>query len=81
MITQTALPSLMTQREVAEYLHCSEHHITALRKHGLLTGTRYGKRWLYLEDEINAFVLKTIGKDFNNFRDMTPESAAREYLS
>ena len=81
MVIRDALPSMMTQKEVAEYLHCSEHHITAMRQHGLLTGTRYGKRWMYLEDDICNLVIKTVGKDFNNFRDMTPESATREFLS
>lgn len=81
MSTQTALPSMLTQREVANYLHCNEHHITTMRKHGLIIGTRYGKRWMYLEEDIKDFIHKTYGKDFNNFKDLTPDAAVEEYLS
>ena len=79
MVIQTNLPVLLTQSEVAEYLHCSEHHVTHLRQYGLLQGTRYGKRWMYHAEDVEKFVKGTSGKDFQNFRDMTIESAQKEY--
>ncbi|MBR4456742.1 MAG: helix-turn-helix domain-containing protein [Solobacterium sp.] len=79
MVIQANLPVLLTQSEVAEYLHCSEHHVTHLRQYGILKGTRYGKRWMYLAEDINKFVMANIGKDFQCFMDMTPESVCEEY--
>lgn len=70
---------LLTTKEVAEKLHCSTHHVGYLRMYGLIRGTRYARNWLYLEEDIDAFIAATIGKDFWNFRDMTPDTAQKEY--
>ena len=71
---------LLETKEVAEILHCSTHHITTLRKSGLLPGTRLGKGWLYSENDIQHFLYVTHGKDLNNLKDMTPEGIAKNFL-
>ena len=72
---------LMTTKEVAEKLHCSTHHIGNLRKHGLLKGTRFARNWLFDEEEVNRFIRVNEGKDFWNFKDMTPEAARVKYAA
>ncbi len=73
------LSEIMTTKQVAEFLHCSTHQVGYLRKYGLLVGTRFGKYWLFEKDEIIDFVKRSKGKDYANFRDMTPEAARKKY--
>lgn len=70
---------LLTTKEVAEVLHCSTHQVAHLRQHGLIRGTRFAKYWMYSEDDINNFIKNNLGKDFWNFRDLTPEAAQKKY--
>lgn len=70
---------LMTQEEVGEYLHCSTHHVTHMRQAGLIKGMKFGKRWLYVKDDIMEFVMESIGKDYSNFRDMSPDGLKNKY--
>ena len=74
------LSEIMTTKQVAEFLHCSTHQVGYLRKYGLLVGTRFGKYWLFEKDEIIDFVKRSKGKDYANFRDMSPEAARVKYL-
>ena len=73
------LSEIMTTKQVAEFLHCSTHQVGYLRKYGLLVGTRFGKYWLFEKEEIIDFVRRSKGKDYANFRDMTPEAARKKY--
>ena len=73
--------NLLTQEETAAMLHCSTHNVMRLRKRGILIGTRFGKRWVYREEDILAFIKSNIGKDLTNFRNMTPEAAQKMYGS
>ena len=75
-----ALEKYLTTSEVAQLLHCSKHQVGYLRQYGLITGTRFGKYWLFDKDEIEEFMNRSKGKDYSNFRDMTPEAAQKKYL-
>lgn len=75
------LNEIMTTKQVAEFLRCSSQQVGYLRKYGLIVGTRFGKYWLFERDEIIDFVKRSKGKDFANFRDMTPEAAQKKYGS
>lgn len=68
-----------TTEEVAKLLHCSTHYVTHLRQSGLLIGTRYGKRWLYMKNDLESFICATRGKDLSNFRDLTSEGIQKEF--
>ena len=72
--------SFLETKEVAQLLHCSTHYVTTLRKSGLLMGTRYGKRWLYYDSDIQDFLTVTHGKDLNNIKDLTPERVVKKFL-
>lgn len=52
--------NLMTTEEVAEKLRCSRHYVTYLRKHNAFGGFKVGKRWMYKEEEINAFIDRAV---------------------
>ena len=60
--------SLMTTEEVAEKLRCSRHYVTHLRKHNAFTGFKIGKRWMYKEEEINAFIDRSVQVQAANSR-------------
>lgn len=66
------MEKLMTTEEMANYLHCSTHHITHLRQVGLIKGMRFGKRWLYACTEVERFVADSNGVDYSNFRNLSP---------
>lgn len=70
---------LLTTKEVADILHCSTHHVAHLRQQGLIRGTRFAKNWMYSKDDIDCFIKNSLGKDFWNFRDLTPEAAQKKY--
>ena len=70
---------LMTKEEVAVYLHCSTHHVTHMRQAGLIKGVKFGKRWLYRKSDIEAFVIASMGIDYSNFRDLSPEGIKNKY--
>lgn len=70
---------LLTTKEVADILHCSTHHVAHLRQHGLIRGTRFAKYWMYSEEDIDSFIKNNLGKDFSNFKDLTPEAAQKKY--
>ncbi len=71
--------SLLTTKEVADRLKCSTNHVLNLRKAGLLRGTRFAKRWMYAEEEVDAFISANLGKDLNNFMDLTDEARLEKY--
>lgn len=73
------LDHILTTKEVAAILRCSTHQVGYLRKYGLLVGTRFGKYWLFEKEEIYDFIRRSKGKDYANFRDMTPEAAREKY--
>ncbi len=73
------MDNILTVKQVAEILHCSTHQVGYLRKYGLIVGTRFGKYWLFDKDDINDFIRRSRGKDYANFRDMTPEAAREKY--
>lgn len=54
---------LYSTKEVADILHISTHRVTHLRKAGLLKGTRYGKCWVYMHEELLRFIKESEGKD------------------
>lgn len=70
---------LMTQEEVGAYLHCSTHHVTHMRQAGLIKGMKFGKRWLYVKNDIIKFVVKSIGKDYSNFRELSSNGLKKKY--
>lgn len=74
------IDSFLETKDVARLLHCSTHHVTTLRKSSLLKGTRYGKRWLYSESDVQEFLALTRGKDLSNIKDMTPEGIRKEFF-
>ncbi len=74
------MENIITVKQVAEILHCSTHQVGYLRKYGLIVGTRFGKYWLFDRKEIEEFIRRSRGKDYYNFRDMTPEAAKTKYL-
>ncbi len=61
---------ILTQKEVAERMRCSSKYVASLRQAGLLPATRYGRRWLYKESDINEFIEKSIetGNDYSKIR-------------
>ena len=72
---------ILTTKEVADILHCSTHQVGYLRKYGILVGTRFGKNWLYEKDDVINFIRQSKGKDYANFRDLTPEAAREKYIN
>lgn len=74
------LNEIYTTKEVAEVLHCSTHQVSTLRKFGLITGTRFGKNWLYDKNAIISFISACRGKDLYNLKNLTPEAARKKYL-
>lgn len=73
------VPKLMTTSEVAEYLHCSTHHVGDLRRAGFIVGTRYGKYWLYTEKTISHFIENSEGFDLSNFNEMSQIGLETKY--
>lgn len=73
------VPRLMTTDEVAEYFHCSTHHVGDLRKAGFIIGTKYGKRWLYTENTIVTFIEKSEGADLSNFTGLSQSGLEKNY--
>lgn len=71
--------ALMTQEDVSNYFHCSTHHVTHMRQSGLIKGVKFGKRWLYRKSDIEAFVEESLGIDFSNFRNLSPEGIKNKY--
>ena len=57
---------LLTQQEVASILHCEVHKVTALRRTGFLKGSRFGKRWVYREEDVTDFIDKSVGVDYSD---------------
>lgn len=57
---------LLTTNDVATLLGCSTRHVLNLRKHGIIVGVRFGKRWMFPEKHIQTFIEKNLGKDFSN---------------
>lgn len=76
----TELDDICTTQEVAKMLHCSTHQVSSLRKYGFIKGTRFGKNWLYDRKGIIRFISLCEGKDFFNFKNLTPEAARKKYL-
>lgn len=62
-----------TQDELANLLHCEVHRVIQFRQAGLLRGTRFGRRWIYRKNDVEAFVNESLGKDFTNFTDLSEE--------
>lgn len=73
------ISKLLTTKEVANALGCSTHHVLHLRQHGVITGTRFGKRWMYSEEDINRFISRNNGKDFSNILSMSPTYIKKNY--
>lgn len=48
--------SLMTTQEVAEYLHCSTHYVTELRRKRAIYGAKIGKKYLYYTQSVYSYV-------------------------
>ncbi|MBR3251036.1 MAG: helix-turn-helix domain-containing protein [Erysipelotrichaceae bacterium] len=71
---------IITTKEVADILHCSKHQVGYLWEYGLIAGTRFDKYWLFDRKEIKELFERSKGKDYSNFREMTPEAARKKYL-
>lgn len=56
MKNKTEYISLMTTKEVANYLHCEEHYVGKLRKAGCIKACYIGSHYLYFEDTVYAYV-------------------------
>lgn len=48
--------SLMTTKEVTNYLHCDAHYVTKLRRAGCIKACYIGSHYLYYADSIYAYV-------------------------
>ncbi len=51
---------LMTTQEVADYLRCSTHYVTALRRQGKIKGTYIGSRFLYDASSVYSLLSKLL---------------------
>lgn len=68
---------LFTQQEVADILHCEVHKVIELRRLGFLSGARYGKRWVYRGKDVEDFINRSAGVDFNNLSSLTEDGIKR----
>lgn len=71
------LNKLLTTEEVAEYLHCSTHHISNMRRAGLISGTKISHRWLYPEAGIVDLIANTEGKDLTVFKKLSAQGVKK----
>ena len=69
----------LTAEEVAARLMCSVRQVGEYRKADILPGTRFGKTWMYFEEDVEALIVKNKGRDVCNYRKMDSDSAAFLY--
>ncbi len=60
MVKNMKKKDLMTTQEVADYLHCSTHYVTELRRKRAIYGTKIGKKYLYYADSVYTYVTQFI---------------------
>lgn len=62
---------LITQKDVAEMLHCCVRQVSRLRLAGIIPAARYGKMWMFRRGDIEVFIQKSVGEDFNTVLKMS----------
>ena len=65
----------LTAEQVSKRLLCSVRQVGEYRKAGILPGTRFGKHWLYFEEDVENLISKNKGRDVCDYRNMDPENA------
>jgi len=65
----------LTAEQVSQRLMCSVRQVGEYRKAGILPGTRFGKHWLYFEEDVENLISKNKGRDVSDYRKMDPENA------
>lgn len=60
--------NLMTTDEVAEKLRCSKHYVSQLRKQKAFNGFKVGKRWMYKESEVIAYINRSLEEQLSQIR-------------
>ena len=73
------LTRFITQDEAADILFCSSSQIRKMRQKGLISGTRFGKRWIYKRDDILDFRDRNVGNDFRNFTSLSDTATLRKF--
>ena len=67
----------LTTEEVAKAYCCNVHRVTRvtwLRKQGLLPGMKYGKHYLYLEEDVNRLMRATRRHTVKELASMSPDA-------
>ena len=64
----------LTTEEVAKAYCCNVHRVTWLRKQGLLPGMKYGKHYLYLEEDVNRLMRATRRHTVKELASMSPDA-------
>ncbi len=66
MLTPKETIVFMSQEELAQAWHCDRRRIGWLRKYGLLTMIRVGKRWVTRNKDLDKFFQEYSGFDLSN---------------
>ena len=64
----------LTTEEVAKVYCCNEHRVTWLRKQGLLPGVKFGKHYLYLEDDVDRLMRASTRHTVAELASMSPDA-------
>lgn len=60
----------LTSSQVAEQLHVSIKTVRALRRSGLLQGSKLGKGWIYTVQAVNDLLQAIQGQEISTYEDM-----------
>lgn len=71
--------TFITTKQAAEILHCCESTVGQLRRKGFIRGTRFGRRFIYNQEEIEDFLMDNQGKDFHGFNDLSENEIKRRF--
>lgn len=66
--------TLLKQEEVAEILCCNTHQVTKIRNDGLLPGLRFGRRYLYLQEDVDRLIKISRDYSISTLTEMNPDS-------
>lgn len=61
-------PEILDAAETAALLHAEAETILQLARNGTLPGTRIGKAWIFLREDVMAFLKEQIAKDTSDRR-------------
>lgn len=57
---------IYSEDELAQLLHTQKRNVADYRLHGLISGIKTGKQWVYGEEEVRDFFRKYANKDISN---------------